>query len=262
MSDTALLTRIAEAVEKGPPSKKSFYILISEVGTKIRTRFNPLIQLNKSKNYEMALVSLETYYSFPNIDSSNNKFRYSPDNGATWITIQVPEGSYEITDINAYIQAIMKDNGHYDSANNSYYITLEANNNTLRSVLTIASGYEVDFTIASSIRTVLGFNSQIYTEGRNESESVVNILSVNSIRVTTDIISSSYVNGGTDNVIYSFFPNVSPGFKIVKEPSNLIYLPVTLRTISQMETKLLDQDGNLLNLRGETLSIRSHVREA
>lgn len=199
MTDITLLTRIAEALERGPPSKESFYLLISDTSTKIRTKFNPLIQLNKSKNYEMALVNLDTYYSFPNIDSSNNKFKYSPDNGATWVTI--PEGSYEIEDINNYVQMIMKNNGHYDTGNEAYKITITANNNTLRSVLTISTGYKVDFTIGSSIRSVLGFNSQIYSEGRNESENVVNILSVNSIRVTSDIISSSYLNGSTDNVI-------------------------------------------------------------
>ena len=45
-------------------------------------------------------VNLETYYSFPNIDATNNNFRYSPDNGKTWHNIDIPEGCYEISDIN------------------------------------------------------------------------------------------------------------------------------------------------------------------
>ena len=49
----------------------------------------------------MALLNLETYYSFPNIDSTNDSFKYSPDNGENWFTIQIPEGSYEIRDIDA-----------------------------------------------------------------------------------------------------------------------------------------------------------------
>jgi hypothetical protein len=108
-----LLEKIA--INTGP--KTSFYILVSGKSTSIRTRFNPLIQLDKTKSYEMALVNLETYYSFPNIDSTNNNFRYSPDNGATWFNIDIPEGSYEIEDINNYIQRLMKDNGHYDTTN-------------------------------------------------------------------------------------------------------------------------------------------------
>ena len=52
-------------------------------------------------------------------------------------------------------------------------------------------------------------------EGFHESENVVNILSINSILVNIDIISGSYVNGTTKNTIYSFFPKVSPGYKII-----------------------------------------------
>ncbi len=256
MDQTALLEKIVKNTEP----KASFYILINDKSTRIRTKFNTLIQLDKTKKYEMALVNLETYYSFHNIDSTNNNFRYSPDNGATWFNIDVPEGSYEITDITEYIQRIMKENGHYEA--DHYYISIEPNNNTLKSVVDIGKDYKVDFTTANSVRTVLGFNSQIYSEGYHESENIVNILSVNTLRVTSDIIASSYTNGETENIIYSFFPNVGPGYKIVQEPLNLIYLPVTLSTISNMETKLVDQTGKLINLRGEELSIRFHIKEA
>jgi hypothetical protein len=37
-------------------------------------------------------------------------------------------------------------------------------------------------------------------------------------------------------------------------PANLIYLPITMHTISSMETKLTDHNGKLLNLRGEEIS--------
>ena len=138
---------------------------------------------------------------------------------------------------------------------------LQPNSNTLKSVLTIATNYKVDFMSDNSIRTVLGFNRGIYSEGYNESEQIVNIMNVTSLRVTSDIIGASYTNGATANVIYSFFPNVGPGYKIIEVPTNLVYLPVTLSTISSMETKLTDQNGKLVNLRGEELSIRFHIRE-
>jgi len=35
-----------------------------------------------------------------------------------------------------------------------------------------------------------------------------------------------------------------------------------MHTISQMETNLEDQTAKLINLRGEELSIRFHIREA
>ena len=52
MNQSELLEKIARNTEP----KASFYILISENSTRIRTRFNPLIQLDKTKKYEMALA--------------------------------------------------------------------------------------------------------------------------------------------------------------------------------------------------------------
>ncbi len=95
-----LLEKIAtntEKIARNTKPKSSFYVLVSERSTQIKTKFRPLIELGKNKKYEMALVGLETYYSFPNIDSSNNNFRYSPDNEATWFDINIPEGAYEIS---------------------------------------------------------------------------------------------------------------------------------------------------------------------
>ena len=98
--------------------------------------------------------------------------------------------------------------------------------------------------------------------GFHESENPVNILSINSILVNTDIISGSYVNGKTKNTIYSFFPKVSPGFKIVESPVNLVYLPVTLDTIDNIYVTIMNQDNQSLDLRNEKITIRFHIREA
>ena len=106
-----------------------------------------------------------------------------------------------------------------------------ANSNTLKSVLIIESGYQVDFNQQNNLSKVLGFTGTKYTEGFHESENVVNILTINSILVNIDIISGSYVNGTTKNTIYSFFPKVSPGYKIIESPVNLVYLPLLIDTI-------------------------------
>jgi len=78
--------------------------------------------------------------------------------------------------------------------------------------------------------------------------------------VNVDVIGRSYVNGRTQNTIYSFFPNVPPGYKIVENPRNLVYLPIILDKIKRMQTVVTDQNGKQLNLRGENLTIRYHLR--
>ena len=207
-------------------------------------------------------MNLETYYSFPNIDETNNVFVYFPDNCNSWVKIKIPEGSYEIHDINNTIQHEMEKRGHHDSINEDYYINISANSNTLKSVLILEKDYQVDLNHQNSIAKVLQFTGAKYTEGFHQSENVVNILSINSILVDIDIITGSYVNATTKNTIYSFFPKVSPGYKLIETPVNLDYLPKTLDTIDSLKVSITDQDDDLLNLRNEMLTIRFHIREA
>ena len=63
-----LLKQIVDNTEP----KRSFSIVVSDNKTRFKTWFKQPIQLDKKKNYEIALINLETYYSFPNIDNHNN----------------------------------------------------------------------------------------------------------------------------------------------------------------------------------------------
>ena len=80
------------------------------------------------------------------------------------------------------------------------------------------------------MNSLLGFHSKLYTSGFNESENKLNILIINGILVNIGIILGSYLNDSTQPTIYSFFPNVSPGSKIIENPHNLLYLPITAET--------------------------------
>ena len=155
----------------------------------------------------------------------------------------------------------MRTNNHYDQTSDKFYIEISANNNTLKSEMIIKNNCEVDFRRYKCINSLLGFDSKLYTSGFNESENMVNILTINRIQINIDIISGRYVNGSTQPTIYSFFPNVSPGYKIIENPHNLLYLPITADTIHSIRIWLTDQNGNELNLRGENLSMRFHLRE-
>ena len=125
----------------------------------------------------------------------------------------------------------------------------------------LKNNYEVDFRKDKSINSLIGFDSKLYTSGFKESENMVNILTINSILVNIYIISDSYFNGSTQPTIYSFFPDVSSGYKIIENPHNLLYLPITSDTIHSITILLTDQNEDQLNLRGKNLSIRFHLRE-
>ena len=123
MSEIELLKMIA----KNTDHKTSFQIIVSGNESSFSTRFNPKIELDRDKVYEIALVNLETYYSFPNIDEKNNIFVYSHDNGNSWEKMKIPVGSYKIDDLNNTIHFEMEKRGHHDEINNEYYINISAN---------------------------------------------------------------------------------------------------------------------------------------
>ena len=135
---------LKQIVSKTEP-KRYFTIVVSDHKTRFKTWFKPPIQLDKKKDYEMALINLETYYSFPNIDRSNNFFTYSPNLDPLWFDIIMSEGSYHVEDINEFIQREMRKNRHYDKSNDKDNIEISANTNTLKSEMFLKSNYEVDF---------------------------------------------------------------------------------------------------------------------
>src|ERR1051325_8100320 len=91
---------------------------------------------------------------------------------------------------------------------------------------------------------------------------IVDIMKINSILVNVDITSGSYVNGSQCPIIYSFYPNVSPGYKIVERPNpSLIYYPVNITDISNIRLWLTDQDNNPIDVRGERVTARIVIRE-
>ena len=223
------------------------------------TPIYPQLIFDDANNYEVGLINLETYYSFANVTTSNNNFRYF--NGTTNKTITLSVGAYDINDINTAIQNAMKANGDWDNVNNAFYITISPNTPTLGSIINITNvNYTVDFTILNSLATLLGFNATVLTSGINISPNIVDIIHVNSIYVNCDIIKGSYVNGSYSPVLYNFFPTVGPGYKIVQVPENVVYLPLSSNQIMNIKIWLTDQNNNIIDFRGESITLRIEIR--
>ena len=76
------MNELLERIAKNTDHKTSFQVIVSGNQSSFNTLFNPKIELDRNKVYEIALVNLETYYSFPNIDDSNNIFCLLSRSGA------------------------------------------------------------------------------------------------------------------------------------------------------------------------------------
>lgn len=213
--------------------------------------FFPAIELDKSFSYEIGLLGFETYNSIPNIDSSNNKFYY----GTAGKYILIPEGTYEVASIASYLQSRVL------LVDPSYVLDLQTNNNTLKT--TLKCNFPIDLTPDDSVGRLLGLEPKVLQANEEiTSMKVVDIFKVNSVLVECNIATGSYINGRTAHAIFQFFPSVAAGFKLVEEPSPVIYLPVTTHTITNITLRVIDQQGRLVNFRGERITIRLHLRRA
>ena len=236
---------------KNTSPKDSQQIIVRSTKTDFDTIYKEPIELSNEKEYEIALVDLETYYSFPNISDHNNFIDYFNVLTREAKRIIVPKGSYGYSDLVKEI---------YRQLNGEDAFKLSANTNTFQSRLEVNPNYRVRF-LQNSLKSVLGFTGDIYDEGTHFSENVVNIMSITSILIHIDIINGSYVEGSKKPVIYSFYPKVNPGYKIIQKPHNPIYLPIVRKNISTLNVRITDQNNDLLDLRGEEVVIRFHIRE-
>lgn len=222
--------------------------------------FSPPIELD-SMNYEIALMDLEAYFTYPNVTDNNNNFRYYSGKTSSWVNFKIPIGAYNIDTIQEDIIQFELDKRTETKVNDKYAITFTANLSSLKTKLVIAAGYRVDFSIDKTINKMFGFKHIIYTEGEYMSENEIDILDVTSIYVNCDLISGSYINGVNSTVIYSLTPNVPPGYKIVEKANNLVFLPINRTIISSITLWLTDQKRKILDFRGQDVTIRFHLRQ-
>ena len=60
------MEKLLKQIANNTGRKISFSIVVSDNKTRFKTWFKPPIQLDKKRDYEIALINLEAYYSFSN----------------------------------------------------------------------------------------------------------------------------------------------------------------------------------------------------
>lgn len=225
----------------------SIAISLSGDSSILTSNFNPPLYLDSDSEYVIGLTNFETFNTIPNIDGTNNKIYYGIQNNM----IKIPTGSYELKDLEQIIQKEMGSDTTFD---------LYSNNNTLQSILCCSE--QINFMKKNSPAKLLGFDNEILEANKiHESKKPVEILKINALCIDCNIAAGSYMNGEPVHLIHQFFPTVPPGYKIVETPQNIIYFPVTVKTINTITVKILDQDGDIVNFRGETVTVRLHLKK-
>ena len=221
------------------------------------TSFNPPLQLDIKKSYEIALISSQIWYSWHNITSLNNNFYYTAGENVSKF-FEIPPGSYNTEDLNDEIKNIIKQKGDDENS-----ISITPNYNTLKSRIELKNDYTIDFRPQHTLNSVLGFDSTYLVGNRiHDSQNIVNITNINSLQIHCSLIEGSYINGASSNLLFTVSPNVPLGYLIQVEPKQKVYVPI--KNISQIDSirfSIKDQDNNFVDMNNERVTYYVHVRE-
>ena len=247
-------------------------------------------------NQQLAVSSINMYYCWPNITSSgtngsynNNSYTYTWVDGTTK-TVTMPDGFYDVSTLNAYLQSQMVANTHYlINASGDYVYYLEFQENTSRYAVQLNS-YPVptalptgwsnpgvwslpvtaktpQLTVLSTnnFYKVIGFTAGTYptptqsTTYSKVSDITPQITPVSSVILTCSIADNRY--SIPDNIIFSFAPNVTYGSQIQVQPSELTWVDIQDGQQQSLTVTFLDQNKNPLPILDTNLVILFSIRE-
>ena len=150
------------------------------------------------KRYEVALIGLCIFYSYPNVEETNNTVI---ETGAgVKKTVRLLRGCYELEEIKKGDSKLM------NWTNKTTKGVIGKNKITLRAPFLIKeTGWSVEFPRENGLRTLLGFDLKEYAYRKEPyiSKKIVHILSVNSILPHCDMISGSMVDVVKSPVSYT-----------------------------------------------------------
>ena len=189
----------------------------------------------------MALGSLSIYYTWKNVKSTynNNKFKIS---APTWNeTCDLPDGSYNISEIQDYFEYITK---KHETMAETAPILIYANNITNRIVLKIKTGYKLEL-LSKETMKLLGSTSNIIDADKN-SKNAPRLENVEVVLVHCNLVNNSYQQHS--RVLFTFVPNKQYGQLISISPHSLIFLKAMNTEFSEIDVWFSDQNNNALEI--------------
>jgi len=235
-------------------------------------RFNrPIVlntDMNNPKEWEVALIQANMWYSWNNIDTNpnynNNTVRYSYDGGGNWVTVVFPDGAWEVNALDAYLKEKMSENGHTDTTDPSeekFYIEIVPNFTTLRVDLKISNNYRLDLSIGD-FHLLIGLNPAIYTIDTFGQNAPDITRGLNELHIHSSLIGDTYINGEASDIMWTFRPETYAGGALTVIPSQIIYQPVkSTYQLATINMYITDQLGRRVDFNGEDVSYTIHIRE-
>ena len=194
-----------------------------------------------TKNSKTSEYGLSIYYTWKNVKSTynNNKFKIS---APTWNeTFDLPDGSYNISEIQDYIEYIIKKD---KTIGETAPILIYTNTITNRIVFKIKTGYKLEL-LSKETMKLLGSTRDTIDADKN-SENIPRLENVEVVLVHCNLVNNSYQQAS--RVLFTFVPNKQYGQLISISPNSLIFLKTMNTEYSEIEIWFTDQNNNSLDI--------------
>ena len=163
--------------------------------------------------------------------------------------IQLTPGVYELVDINNAIKQKIHESD-YD-----FKIDIIPDTISMKSVLTTSNSIHFN----SRLNILLGFTNKDYPPGTHTSEKPVMITTTDKVHLKCDCVDGSIVNGIREQILFSFNLSAPPGYKIINNPTTVLYKKINKTRLDQIQFFLEDSNHNPVDFNNETLTFTIQI---
>ena len=165
------------------------------------------------------------------------------------IEIELTPGVYELVDINNAIKQKIHESD-YD-----FKIDIIPDTISMKSVLTTSNSIHFN----STLNILLGFTNKDYPPGTHTSEKPVMITTTDKVHLKCDCVDGSIVNGIREQILFSFNLSAPPGYKIINNPTTVLYKKINKTRLDQIQFFLEDSNHNPVDFNNETLTFTIQI---
>jgi len=242
-------------------------------------------------HHEIAVQSVSMYYSWANISSAlgNNTFTYNMNNGKGLTTVVIPDGLYEISTINEYLQSVFIANGDYlfNGTNNVYYAEMVVNptryavqvntfhleESPLPAGWTAPAGWvapangttQPTLTFPANFSAIVGFAPNFATLGNGSADNYSVLSSVApQVQPNPNVyLALSNMNNPysvPSSIIYAIAPNVNFGSQIIEVPPQFAWNSLLQGTYAELRLTILGSNLQPLPILDPNITVLLAIR--
>ena len=194
----------------------------------------------RSSHKHVALENLPIYYTWKNIRKQykNNKLKIiAPMRNDEF---ELPDGSYSVSDIQNYIEFIIK---KHETLTTIPSIHVYINRINHRLVFKIKDGYKLELQTPETMKLFRSTKKLI-----DQTKNGEKLLSLEVVEVVLahNLVDNEYQQ--KSEVLYTFTPNKSYAYLLNVEPSNLVFLKTYNTEFDEIIITFTDQNGRPLKI--------------